>query len=267
MDVPIFIVEMLILGIAVGVVSAALGIGGGILMVPAFVEFVDGMDIHTAKGSSLFIIVFVAAMNAWRLNRNEKTIPWVLAGLIAVGSVVGAYFSSWGTGFMPEGPVTLLFVALLCVIAYRFVRFDAPTVKESDVSIKPAPATGIGLLSGLVSGATGVGGGAVIVPLALMARLASNRRVTGLSNMVMAVTCLSAAIAHFMQDKVFHHYPFTIGQVNLLLAPVVFLGAQIGSPWGKWINDRITLPQRKIAMAVLTVVISLRLLYRTFFVL
>lgn len=264
MDYLLFAFEMLVLGVAVGVVSAALGIGGGILMVPAFLEFVDGMDIHTAKGTSLLIIVFVAAMNAWRLTRYDKVKPWRPAAIIAIGSVVGGYLSGWFTGFLPDPVVTVLFVVILLVIGVRFLTSRPITVREEDVRQNALPAIGIGFLSGLVSGATGVGGGAVIVPLALLAGIASNRRVTALSNAVMTATCAAAVVAHLQHEQTFFTFPATIGQVNFFLPPLVFVGAQAGSPAGKWLNERITLRQRKIVMLALAVVISARLLYRTF---
>ena len=65
------VARMMLIGSGVGLISAALGWGGGILMVPAFLEFVPGMDPHTAKGTSLFIIVFVSTTNVWRLEATR----------------------------------------------------------------------------------------------------------------------------------------------------------------------------------------------------
>ncbi|MEA3364123.1 MAG: TSUP family transporter, partial [Candidatus Hydrogenedentes bacterium] len=92
MNPLLFYPGMIILGIGVGLMSGALGLGGGILMVPAFLTFVPGMDPHTAKGTSLMIIVFVAAVNVWRLNRGHDNWQWRLALQVSIGSIVGGYF-------------------------------------------------------------------------------------------------------------------------------------------------------------------------------
>ena len=63
---------MLFLGVGVGLMSGALGLGGGILMVPAFLEFVPVMDPHTAKGTSLLIIAWPRP--TWRLS--EGHVDW-----------------------------------------------------------------------------------------------------------------------------------------------------------------------------------------------
>jgi hypothetical protein len=119
----------------------------------------------------------------------------------------------------------------------------------------------IGLVTGVVGGMTGTGGGIVFVPLALLAGLVVNERVVGLSNMVMVVTSIAAAAAHLMADRL-SDIPGTVGQVNLAMAPLLFLGAQIGSPWGKKLNDRLTLHRRRAVMGVLLLVIAARLVWR-----
>ena len=104
---------MIILGGAVGLFSTALGLGGGIVMVPAFMQFVPGIDIHTAKGTSLFIIIFVSAMNAWRMNGTHMSEHIRLGGVIALGSIGGSYLGAWGTTKMSDEAAVWIFVALL----------------------------------------------------------------------------------------------------------------------------------------------------------
>ncbi|MBM3289701.1 MAG: sulfite exporter TauE/SafE family protein, partial [Candidatus Hydrogenedentes bacterium] len=119
MDTVWFVVEMLALGCAVGMISAALGLGGGIFMVPAFLFFVKGMDAHTAKGTSLFIIIFVSMVNAWRMNRGHADRQTGLALVFACGSVVGGYLGSWLTTLLPDAGVIWLFIALLGFVGLR----------------------------------------------------------------------------------------------------------------------------------------------------
>ena len=222
-----FAVGMLVLGLGVGIVSAGLGVGGGILMVPAFLEFVAGMDERTAKGTSLLVIVFVAAVNAWRLNRGHSDWQWRLAGIIACGSVVSGYLSGWLTSFLPNRVVLFIFVGVLGLAGLRTFFITPPTVRKEDVRRQNFLAAGIGLAMGLVSGATGVGGGLVLVPLALIGHLVTNERVVALSNMVMVPTCIAATLAHLLAQPTLD-LPWTYGQVNVALAPLIFIGAQAG---------------------------------------
>ena len=101
------------------------------------------------------------------------------------------------------------------------------------------------------------------VPLALLAGIVSNERVVGLSNMVMVATCAAASVAHFRAEQVFAGMPGTVGKVCLSLAPLVFVGSQIGSPLGRRINEKLSLRRRRVVLGILLMVIAVRLAYRT----
>ena len=257
----IFYLGMFVVGCFVGVMNAALGIGGGILMVPALRETVPNIDAHTAKGTSLFIIIFVAMLNAWRENRRWDTVPWRQAAGLACGSIAGGYAGAWLTGLMSGAAVTWLFVALLGVMGIRLMLSEPKTLVETRGYRLDGLAVAIGLATGLASGMTGIGGGLVLVPLALLVGLASNERVTGLSNLVMVGTCTAATIPHLAAERTLDMVG-TIGQVNVAVVPAIFLGAQLGSPLGHWANAHLSYAKRKTALVILLVVIAVRMVYR-----
>ena len=261
MDPILFVLVILAVGAAVGVVSAALGIGGGVLMVPAFLYVFPDMDMNTAKGSSLLAIVFVAGFNSWRMNRGEMKSPWSVSAAIASGAIVGGFVGGWGTGLMSDTAVTWLFVSLLGFAAIRTLFLKPRVVHEEDVRQRQAAAAMIGLVSGLVAGATGTGGGAVLVPLVLWAGLVSNERVVALSNTVMAATAAAATVAHLASEQTMDTAS-TFGLVNASLAPVVVIAAIAAAPVGRWINAHLSLGRRRVVMGLLLFVIAARLIYR-----
>ncbi|HUW61281.1 MAG TPA: sulfite exporter TauE/SafE family protein [Candidatus Bathyarchaeia archaeon] len=256
----LFFFEMLVVGVVVGLMNGALGIGGGILMVPAMLEFVPGMAPHTAKGTSLFIIIFVAGVNAWRQNRG-RPVAWDSAGLLAAGSIVGGYTGAWFTSLVTGETVIWIFVGLLGLIVVRLLFSEPRPVFAGKPWQRVAMAVGIGLATGVTSGMTGIGGGLVLVPLALLTRISTNERVTGLSNLVMVATSAAAVTVHFrVAPEV--NLPLTVGQVSLAVAPWIFLGSQIGSPLGRYVNTRLTYSQRRAALVIVIVVIGARMVWR-----
>jgi uncharacterized protein len=261
MEEVIFACSMLLVGLGVGVLSGALGLGGGVLMVPAFLTFVPGMDVHTAKGTSLFLIFFVALLNSFRLHKNQLDKPWRLAAMMAVGSLSGSYFGAWITTRMPEQIVLVLFMLLLALLAVRTFFLHPVEVRSDQVRRRMALSLAIGFTAGLAGGATGTGGGLVLVPLALWAGIVSNAQVVGLSNMVMIGTAGAGAIPHLLAPMTFDR-PWVVGQVYFPLIPLVFLAAQLGSPWGVRLNAHLTLHRRRWALGVLLSVIALRVLWR-----
>ncbi|MFA6244360.1 MAG: sulfite exporter TauE/SafE family protein [Candidatus Hydrogenedentales bacterium] len=256
-----FVLGMVVLGIGVGLVSAALGLGGGILMVPAFIAFIPGMDAHTAKGTSLFIIIFVAALNTWRLGRGQSDNPWRLAMVMAIGSVAGGYVGGWVTSLMPDDVVVWIFILFLLIAAVRTFFMQPRVVHAEDVRRRTPTAIGIGAVSGIVGGATGTGGGLVMVPLSLIAGVVTNERAVQLSNMVMVATGIAGTIAHLRASPT-TALPYTMGHVNFALAPLVFIGAQLAAPYGIRVERMLTLSRRKLVMGALLLVISVRLAYQ-----
>lgn len=261
MDPLYLYLSLAVVGALVGIVSAALGIGGGTLMVPAFIVVYPEMDLNTAKGSSLFAITFVCAFNAFQQNRGARKNPWSVVGAIAGGSLAGAYLGGWATTLMPERAVAWGFIALLGFAAIRTFALEPPPVRENQVRLRQGIAVLIGIATGIVSGATGTGGGAILVPFALWAGIVSNERVVGLSNTVMVGTCLAGTAAHFMAERT-SDLPWTYGLVNVSFAPIIVIPALLVAPIGYWINERLTLRRRKLVMGTLLALITLRLLER-----
>lgn len=260
MDLNLFVL-LLAVGAGVGIVSAALGIGGGVLMVPAFLYVIPDMDINTAKGSSLLAIVFVAGFNSWRMNRGEMKNPWNVAAAIAAGAIVGGFAGGWLTGLMSDTAVTWVFVALLAFAAPRIFFLQPRMVHEEDVRQRQGAAALIGLASGLVAGATGTGGGAILVPLALWAGLVSNERVVALSNTVMAASAAAGTVAHLTSERTMDTAS-TYGLVSVSLAPVVVVAAVAIAPLGRWIDGHLSFNRRRVVMGTLLFVIAARLIYR-----
>ncbi len=256
-----FALGLLALGICVGLLSSALGLGGGILMLPAFVTFIATMDPHTAKGTSLFIIIFVALFNAGRHLRDMNHMPWRSVLYLALGSIVGSFLGAWVTSRLPDRLVLVVFILLLILLAFRTFYLKQRVVHESQVRRRLGLSLVIGFVVGIVGGATGTGGGIVLIPLVLVAGIASNSFVVGLSNMVMVFTSLAGSVAHLLAPPV-HPGPWIIGHINFALVPLVFLGAQVGSEIGHRLNHHITLRRRRILMGALLILIILRLSYQ-----
>lgn len=261
MDSALFVFEMVLAGVGVGLISSTLGLGGGILMVPVFLQVIDGIDSKTATGTSLFIILFVAAFNAWRMTRSWDRIPWHLVAALGVGSIVGGYTAAWITGRMSEQAVLGVFIVLLGLMGLRTFALNIAEVQPGDIRRRDGVAMLIGLFSGTVGGATGTGGGLVMVPTALIAGIECNARVVGVSNLVMVLTAAAGSLARMRAEQV---YPaaYTLGQIYLPAVLPVFLGAQLAAPWGMRLNAWLTLSRRKVALGLVLFLIAAQLAFR-----
>ncbi len=81
---------VLLLGLAVGVLVGLLGIGGGVVLVPALVYLVH-MDQHLAQGTSLFILLPPVGLGALRQYWKQGQVDLRAGFLCALGMLVGGY--------------------------------------------------------------------------------------------------------------------------------------------------------------------------------
>ena len=119
----------IVLGVAAGFVSGLLGVGGGILFVPAL-SLALGLGQHEAEATSLLAIVPVALVGAARQRRygNLRLDVAVLVGVLAAGGTVAGVALA---NALPEQTLKVCFAVLMLVVAAqlarRGLRPEAPT--------------------------------------------------------------------------------------------------------------------------------------------
>jgi len=250
------------LGLLVGIFSTGLGLGGGVLMVPAFITFLPEMDMHTAKGTSLFIILLVALTGFPRVRRMQKERPRLSTSLfIAIGALAGGYVGAAATAYMPEKALLAIFMLFVFFLMLRLVSGEpVPSVKPT-LRHRNSMLFLIGTAAGAAGSATGTGGGSLLAPMILLTGLLPHTQLVYTANQVMIATSLAAAPAHFLAQQSYHNY-FTIGQICLEVVPIIVLFAQIGIFIGARINKTIKENNRRRLLAVVLAMVALRMLVR-----
>ena len=107
------------IGLAAGVLAGLLGIGGGVLMVPAMVLLV-GFDQHIAQGTSLLVIIPAALAGSITHYRHGR-LSLRDAGLLAAGGIGGALVGSVTALSLDEELLQRLFAILILIVAGRML--------------------------------------------------------------------------------------------------------------------------------------------------
>jgi uncharacterized membrane protein YfcA len=108
----------LALGLAVGVFSGLIGVGGGIIVIPALV-YVFHMEQHTAQGTSLAILLPPTGMLAFMEYYRAGYVNWKLGMLIAVGVFFGGYFGAAWSQHIPGVTLRRIFALVLIATAVK----------------------------------------------------------------------------------------------------------------------------------------------------
>ena len=109
---------ILLVGLVVGMVSGVVGIGGGILFVPALVWLL-GMDQHKAQGTSLGALLLPVGIFAFLEYYRKGNADIRVALLLAAGFLVGGYFGAVGAQHIPELWLRRIFALTLVAIGGR----------------------------------------------------------------------------------------------------------------------------------------------------
>ena len=101
----------LLVGLAVGLLAGFMGVGGGLLAVPAF-TLLMGMPQQMAQGTSLAVILLTAPAGAIEHARHGNLV-WRLVPALAVGAALGAVASSWWVQGLPHPLLARAFAVFL----------------------------------------------------------------------------------------------------------------------------------------------------------
>lgn len=110
----------LLLGLVVGALSGVVGIGGGILIIPALV-YLFHMSQHKAQGTSLgALLAPIGALAFWEYYKAGNA-DLKAAALIAIGFFIGGYFGGLWAQRLPEVVMQRVFGGLLVIIGIRLL--------------------------------------------------------------------------------------------------------------------------------------------------
>jgi len=122
MDIQIIIV-LLLVGIAAGMLGGMVGVGGGVIIVPALIYFL-GMSQMKAQGTSLALIMLPVGILGVLEYHKQGYVDFKIVLIIAVGFVLGSFFGSRISLSLPQETVKKFFAVLLIVIAIKMLFFD-----------------------------------------------------------------------------------------------------------------------------------------------
>jgi uncharacterized membrane protein YfcA len=256
----------LIFGAVVGLSLGLTGGGGAIFAVPLLVYGL-GVSPREAVAISLAAVgatSFVGFLHRWRLGEVE-----LRTGLLfAIAGMVGAPVGAWIASLIPEAILLLAFAGLMVIVAIRLWQQAShpvlppaacPIPEQQDGPTCQRDATGaliltsrcavlllvVGVLTGVLSGLFGVGGGFVIVPALVLFSGMSIHRAVGTSLMVIALVSVSGVAAQACAGRV----------IDPVVTSLFIAGGIAGLFAGQRIGRRLSGPalQKVFAVAILAV--------------
>lgn len=114
------ILILVVVGVLAGTLSGFVGVGGGIIMVPALVWLL-GYSQHQAQGTSLAVLMLpVVAFAVWNYHK-EYPIDFKAVGIIAAAFVAGSWMGSKGALALSPEMVKKLFGGVMIIAALKLI--------------------------------------------------------------------------------------------------------------------------------------------------
>jgi len=120
------IILILIIGLAAGVLSGMVGVGGGIIVVPALVYFL-AFSQQQAQGTSLGLLLLPAGIFAVINYYKEGYVVYRVVGVLALGFILGSFFGSKIALSLPQETVKKVFAILMLVVSIKMLFLDKKT--------------------------------------------------------------------------------------------------------------------------------------------
>lgn len=130
---------LVLLGLAAGVLSGTLGVGSGIIVVPALV-LLFGFSQKSAQGMALVVMVPMAAIGAYRYWRNpEIDVNLWVAGILIVGAIVGTLIGTEVAARLPGEALRKIFAVFILVVAIHMLISPSSPARPSPETSPAAP--------------------------------------------------------------------------------------------------------------------------------
>jgi hypothetical protein len=122
MDIQTILIIILV-GIAAGMLSGLVGVGGGIVIVPALVYFI-GFSQKTAQGTSLGLILLPVGILGVLQYYKQGHVDFKIVGILAIGFLAGSFFGSKIALSLSQENVKKIFAVFMIIIAVKMLFFD-----------------------------------------------------------------------------------------------------------------------------------------------
>lgn len=257
-----FILICLVLGSIVGFLAGLLGIGGGLVIVPALVYLLPMVGVpepllmSTALGTSFATIVITGFSSAQRHHKHGN-IVWSAVKVLAPTIMITTFISGLFIGKLDRVVSSKIFACLVVYLAIKMILSIKP--KEAVKALTHCASVIGGVLIGLASSAAGIGGGGFIVPF-LNSRGIDMKKAIGSSAFCGMLLGLSGMFSFIFGGWNVANMPdYSMGYVYLPAVFSIIATSFFTSKLGATTTTKLPVPVLKRYFAVLLIAIAINM--------
>lgn len=253
---------LLVIGAFAGVLAGLLGVGGGIVLVPAFFYAFSVLGYESPQlmqlclGTSLATIIVTSIRSA--LSHNKKgAVDWNVLKAWAPGIVVGAIVGVSVASSLRSTALQAIF-GVLAIIVGLYMALGNKNWRLADAMPTGLPRIILSPLLGFLSVLMGIGGGSFGVPLLSLYNTPIHRAVATAAGFGVIIAVPS--VIGFLLVDMSVAPPYTIGAVNLIAFGLVIAMTLITAPWGAALAHRMDAGPLKKVFGFFLILVALNMI-------
>ncbi|GKY88012.1 sulfite exporter TauE/SafE family protein [Sinisalibacter aestuarii] len=257
---------LLAIGAFAGVLAGLLGVGGGIVLVPAFYYTFSGMGYESGElmqvclATSLATIIVTSSRSV--MSHNKKgAVDWGILRSWAPGIAIGAVIGVLVAAGLRSATLQGIFGVLAFFIGL-YMLFGKISWKLADEMPGGPLRAVLSPIVGFLSVLMGIGGGSFGVPIMTLHGVPIHRAVATAAGFGLIIA-LPSVIAFLFVD-VAHAPPYTLGAVNIPTFLIVILTTTLTAPLGVKIAHALDPKPLKRAFGVFLTLVALNMLRKAF---
>lgn len=261
-DLILPVITLLATGAFAGVLAGLLGVGGGIVLVPAFL-FVftsagfDGPDVMQLCLATSLATIIVTSIRSVMAHHRKGAVDWAILRGWAPGIALGALVGVLTVGALRTETLQIIF-ALLVVLIASYMSLSRPSWRLSGEMPTGLRRGVIAPWVGFLSVLLGIGGGSIGVPLMTLHGRPIHRAVATAAGFGVLIAVPS--VAAFLMLPVSNAPPLTIGSVNLPAFLLTISMTLITAPIGVALAHRTDPARLKRVFAIFLFMVALNML-------
>jgi len=268
-----WILLLVVTGFCAGVIGALVGLGGGIIIVPALLfihqsfGLLDDLTPQKAVGISTVIMIFTGLSSTLSYVKHKR-VDYKTGLIFFIGSGPGGIIGSYVNKMLDVQAFNLFFGTFVIIISLILLIRDRlkpsklinkasviKTYKDLDgteytYGYKPSIAISICFFVGFCSGLFGIGGGSLIVPAMILLFLFPPHVAVATSMFIVFLSSITNSITHI-----------ALGNVVWAYALALIPGAWFGAKTGAYINTKLKSKTVVAILRVILLVIGIKLIW------
>ncbi|PID78130.1 MAG: hypothetical protein CSA18_04505 [Deltaproteobacteria bacterium] len=255
------------IGVIAGFLAGLLGIGGGLVIVPALtmifshISFPPEYIVHTALGTSLASIVFTS-VSSMRTHNSLGGVVWKVVFIITPGIIAGTMTGAWIASKLSTSFLKVFFGLFLLYAGTQML-----------FGIKPKPQrelpeftgmTAAGSIIGVFSSLVGIGGGSLSVPFFVWCNTPIHKAI-GTSAAIGFPIAVAGSLGYILNGLGISSMPdFTIGFIHLKSLSGIVMASVLTAPLGAKLAHNLPVDKLKKIFAFLLYILGLRMILSIF---